>query len=108
MRASERPDCRVALIIPCYGIDNTAEVCYTIVGYLLGLCEEADMRVNVDRGGTPSAMVMPLANKMFVSETLKCPRCGEARKKCIVWVSMDKVRCAACGHKYCVWINRAD
>ncbi len=66
------------------------------------------MELDVERHEEAQQAVMSWTNRAFVGENLRCPRCGEIRRRRIAWVAMDKVRCTACGTQYRVWVNRAD
>lgn len=66
------------------------------------------MEVNVERREAEQQVAVSWTNRAFVGENLRCPRCGEIRRRHIAWIAMDKVRCAVCGTQYRVWVNRAD
>ena len=74
----------------------------------MSICKEADMEVTVDRHEMRWLQPATPIETGRVGEEVECPQCGEMRQARIVWIDMEKVRCAACGTAYGVWVNRAD
>ena len=66
------------------------------------------MKVAVDRDAMQWLQAAAPIKTGRVGKGIECPQCGEMRQARIVWIDMDKVRCAACGTAYGVWVNRAD